>query len=232
MRFFNRSTPNEQPEPEPTPSTPTPTPRPPADHVSRERLLLQAEQDVDVLGWDKSPRLWVVRRDETSGEEYLDLVSGEIVGHPLEWIKHMVTHHGPLDGDEVQGMVLCTEGYTYPDALLRQVQGMSPDEATRFLSNHGLPSEHPERQEMRSLVMVDRNTRLVTAVMRVRGQEPQVDSDINATGQIADALLNAMGLPNNSQADFAAKLACHVRAGLSSGLLPQLFDDEGHDHRH
>ncbi|MDQ6613334.1 MAG: hypothetical protein M3083_00830 [Actinomycetota bacterium] len=142
-------------------------------------LVLSAlgfEAMIDDYGWDQLPSLWALDTEPdldtavpSRGDVWLAYRRlGE--GEPYELL-------AGVDAAGADGLLLAWEGWDWPPDA-------TPEERRRP------PSAHPDRREVRMVILAARDGRLVS-VARQRGMEPEAFVDEGA-GPLLDALQAAL----------------------------------------
>lgn len=162
------------------------TKRTPKDEFEKSMLLL--ENDVDALGWDQPARIYAILGDDD--DLRMELMD-EIEGHPVDYMRDMVAQ-GHFD-PSVKGVALVTEGWRHPTfdefkaldgwpmlVKLAEMHGLSAEEAEKkaekafhYANSMMRPSENPYRGEIRNVIVVMRDQRIL-GVHRDRGSEAEL----------------------------------------------------------
>lgn len=112
----------------------------------RQRLLDVLCRDLDAEGWDQNYKVWLVRG--TADDEYLEYLA-DFRDEPEGFFAVMALDQ--TVGDDATGLVLATEGWSYPPQLRDSFKSA---EAFRAYWAVAPPMNHPERIETRHLILV------------------------------------------------------------------------------
>lgn len=111
----------------------------------RQRMLLDLASDLEGGGWDQRSKIWFVKGD--LNDEWLafhEEFSGNVENHLVD-----LTMASALP-DDAHGVLVVSEGWDYPQRIR---EGLKTDAALRAYWRTTPPSEHPERVEIRHLVL-------------------------------------------------------------------------------
>ncbi len=192
------------------------------------RLLDQLSEEA---GWDQPSVLW--RVDMPSVVDLApELVSGSTMGlalgfvpiaefecHPNEVLSGLT-----IDGPDFIGAALVNEAWTYP---LTADGDNDPEQAKGYTR----PSEHPDRVEVRLVVLLLRDGSIACA-MRTRGSDATVLMESSGTlidGTVLRHLRRAVGLPSRPEGPEIRLETIRERLGLVASVLlvQQLLDEFG-----
>lgn len=164
----------------------------------RKRLMETVESDIAVHGWDQPARLWVLHKAD-DGDEYLELVMREIPGHPADFLERAKIW-GTLDPSKVAGVVLSSEGWTFPDRVTEPLRSLPPAEQRRILEKMNPPSSFEDRKELRQVFLVT-SAGEVYAMMRARDEEAEFFDGNSGQfgGRLVDALRGILGYTPEAQ---------------------------------
>lgn len=117
---------------------------------ARQKMLDSLSTDLLNSGWDKPNLTWFMLGSD--GDEYLDFIA-EFTTGPAHWMMHRA-EEGTLR-DSVRGIVVSYESWAYPRALrdMLQENGVSLAAYRALIA----PSDHPQREQVRTLVLVARD---------------------------------------------------------------------------
>lgn len=182
------------------------------------KLIETVESDINVLGWDKPARIFVLKGEE--GDEYLELFT-ELDMNPIDFLEQATYRLGPIPADDNRGIAVVSEGYTYSKEVSAQLGTKTPDEQREFYEMLP-PSQHPDRREVRSVVMVQRNGE-VQSVNRLRGVNGEDDEVFGAGGNMDGRLVDTMRMALGLNEDFNAAWAKHNEATTRAAKLTLEF---------
>lgn len=111
----------------------------------RQRLLLSLADDLNVQGWDQPSKIWSLNGE--SGDEWIAFLS-DITGKPEDYLLGMIESDQKPDG---HGLLVATEGWDYPVEVSAQ---LADAKARRALWRSTPPDQHPQRVEIRHLLLV------------------------------------------------------------------------------
>lgn len=158
---------------------------------SRQALLAQLADDLAAEGWGQDHKAW--RLVGAPGDEYLVRIS-EFTEHPEQHFIVLAVEGGPLTGD-ARGLVLMTEGWSYPPALR---ESFSP-EALAAYRELMPPEVHPDRIRTRQLVLTGRDG-AVTGMLDYEGDTEtewtfiSLPANINLCEPTVDSMRAVLGL--------------------------------------
>lgn len=122
---------------------------------ARQEMLDSLCTDLLNSGWDKPNLTWFILGSD--GDEYLDFIA-EFVSEPAHWMLQRA-EEGTLR-DSVRGIVVSYESWTYPKALrdmLHENQALQEDGVSLAYRSLVAPSDHPQREQVRTIVLVARD---------------------------------------------------------------------------
>lgn len=173
--------------------------------IQRQTLISSVESDINAMGWDRPARVFLLQGEP--GDEFLRMMS-EVEGHVGDFLEMATTSLGPIPENGSLGLAVATEGWTYPRHIGEQLAKMTAEEQAEY-GKLVRPSEHPERREVRSVILVTRDGE-VAAITRIRGGndgEDEVLAETDMTGRLVEQMKVALGLNEEFNKAFAEQQA-------------------------
>lgn len=141
-------------------------------------LLLNFEQAREADGWDVAPSLWVQLADG----RIEPLVQAIPDGHSPTEVVHRLARQQTMDNSKARAILVSMEGWIHPEHVVRMLDEMDPAEALQIYRNLPDPSTFAERQEVRTVLMIDYAGHSYL-VGRIRGHEAMLEGHVDGPGQ-------------------------------------------------
>lgn len=197
-------------------------------------ILVMLDERAATLGWDQPHRLLGIKSADGMDERFklpgTDLalaVFYEEAGHPFNALV------GRELQDEFLGLVVITEGWSYPPDVIQDPEALA--RVTRWLA----PSDHHRRIECRTVIFIGRDGQ-ESALSHPRAGPVQViqGPDGHLEGRLPDAMRRALGieleLPEMSSGVLLGRLwsrtvASWAAMAVQNGTAPPRWDDPAID---
>lgn len=115
--------------------------------TQRQQIVDSLSDDLTALGWNQKNKFWWVRGE--TGDEWFEY-GGEFTGAPEKHLLQLIQNdQGRPEGST--GVVIATEGWAYPQTL---TDSLTSEAALRAYWRLMPPSEHPDKVELRQLLLV------------------------------------------------------------------------------
>lgn len=125
--------------------------------TARQKILGVLSGDLDAQGWNQPNKLWFVKGEV--GDEWLEFVE-TFSGAPENHLVGLIAKGDKPD--DVTGMVIATEGWTYPPSLMATFKS---EQALRAFWRLSPPDKHPQRVELRQLLAVHQDGEVINLIV-------------------------------------------------------------------
>lgn len=119
----------------------------------RQRLIDTLCNDLNFQGWDQPNKMWYVKGDVS--DEWLEF-AGQFSGAPENHLVDTIAKNAGTEG--VTGVVVSSEGWAYPKKL---AESFKSESALRAYWRLTPPSDHPEKVEIRHLLLVSQDGEVI-----------------------------------------------------------------------
>lgn len=130
--------------------------------TSRQALIGSLCDDLNALGWEQPVKMWFLRGEP--GDEYFEFVSAQ-VGDPEDQLLKIIGDGTSNEG--VVGVAIAFEGWGYPANVEAALHTKQQLEAMWRMRP---PSSHPERVELRQVVLTTRGGEVNALTYRHEGE--------------------------------------------------------------
>lgn len=117
-----------------------------------QEFLYRFEEERNGEGWDVLPSLWMILADGTY-TKLMDIPDGV---EPETAVRALAKNGTSIDITKVKALVVSMEGWIHPERIHRLLDEMDdPEQALKMFRSLPDPSSFHDRQEVRTVVMVD-----------------------------------------------------------------------------
>lgn len=124
---------------------------------ARQQILDVLSGDLNAQGWGQPNKLWFVKGEV--GDEWLQYVDS-FDGAPENKLVKVISEGDPAE--DVTGLVIATEGWTYPPSLMATFRS---EQALRAFWRLSPPDKHPQRVELRQILFVHRDGEVINLMV-------------------------------------------------------------------
>lgn len=193
-----------------------------------EQFLCDFENARENEGWDRAPSFWVVTSDRRA-EHFMDVPSGH---DPIDVLKGFKRDKTTLADSGFRGLIVSMEGWIHPDRILHSLGNLDPDVAMAAFKNLRDPSQYPDRQEVRTVVMVDFMSNVyIVGRKRGEGQARFHVNDKSDRDDLSDGMKYLLGVHPRQNVQRVIQSAMDdlsdlIKTALQRGPLGEPTDEE------
>jgi hypothetical protein len=196
--------------------------------TARQQIIDMLSGDLNAQGWNQSNKLWFVKGDVD--DEWLEFVE-TFTGAPENHLVQMISKGDKAE--DVNGLVIATEGWTYPPELMATFKS---EQALRSFWRLSPPDKHPNRIELRQLLFVHKDGEVINLVVHnadIAKKWASMDAETKCpTGdRTIDAARGFLGIneaivsrirstPGGSPLDAMQKISGVMQQALSGQINP------------